>query len=148
MITMLERNGDIKVLADTRTLKGSQAIFGGLMPAASLYAPSDFVKKYPHTVQALTNAIVRADKWLQTAKPGDLIRVVPESYLLNDKALYLTAFNNLREAYSPDGIIPDESPKVALRALAGFLPDFKPEQIKLDQTYTNRFAIAANQKYK
>ena len=38
------------------------------MPAGCLYAPIEFVSKNPNTVQALTNAIVRADKWLAKAR--------------------------------------------------------------------------------
>lgn len=148
MITMLQQSGDIKIIADTRTIQGSQAVFSGNMPSGSLYAPVDFIKKYPNTVQALTNAIVRANKWLQTAKPNDLIKVVPESYLLNDQALYLSAFHNLREAYSPDGVMPEDGPKTALRALTSFVPELKPEQIRLEETYTNHFAQKANEIYK
>ena len=45
------------LIADTRTAKGTAAVFGSPdMPAAALYAPIDFVKKNPNTVQALTNS--------------------------------------------------------------------------------------------
>ncbi len=59
-VTMLEKDGKVKVIAETRTLEGTEKLFGGPMPAASLYAPIEFVKKNPNTVQALTNAMVRA----------------------------------------------------------------------------------------
>ena len=39
------------------------------MPAAALYAPVTFVRNNPNTVQALTNAMVRALLWLQKATP-------------------------------------------------------------------------------
>ena len=64
------------------------------------------MRKNPNTVQALTNAIVRADKWMQHATPQDILKTVPETYLLGDKALYLFAFSKVREAFSPDGSIP------------------------------------------
>ena len=38
MMTKLQRTGEIKVLVDTRTVKGTQEVFGGTMPAATLYA--------------------------------------------------------------------------------------------------------------
>ena len=79
VMTKLEQDGAIKVIADTRTLKGTEQMFGGPMPAASLYAPIKFVRKNPNTVQALTNAIVRADKWLQRGTPQDVLEIVPES---------------------------------------------------------------------
>ncbi len=70
---MLESKGDIVVIADTRTAKGTAAVFGSPdMPAAALYAPIDFMKKNPNTVQALTNAMVRALIWLQKATPDQI----------------------------------------------------------------------------
>lgn len=148
VITMLEQKKEIRVVADTRTLKDTNEVFGGPMPAATLYASESFIKKYPHTTQALTNAMVRALKWIQKAGPSDIIKVVPESYLLGDRALYLDAYMKVREAISPDGIMPDAGPKTALRTLQAFEPDLAGKNIDLAKTYTNEFAKKANAKYK
>jgi NitT/TauT family transport system substrate-binding protein len=143
VMTMLEQKGDVKIIADTRTLKGTQQLFGGPMPAASLYAPEEFIARNPKTVQALTNAMVRALKWLQTAGPSDIINTVPDAYLLGDRALYLASFNAVRDAISPDGLISDASVKVSLAALASFNEKIRPEQIDLTRTYTNDFVRKA-----
>ncbi|GMV03253.1 MAG: nitrate ABC transporter substrate-binding protein [Burkholderiales bacterium] len=143
VMTMLEQKGDVKIIADTRTLKGTEQVFGGPMPAGCLYAPEDFVKKNPNTVQALANAMVKALKWLQQAGPSDIIRTVPEAYLLGDRALYLASYNNVKDAVSPDGIIPDAGAKTTLKAMASFNPKVKPDQIDLSRTYTNEFTRKA-----
>jgi sulfonate transport system substrate-binding protein len=148
VMTKLEQDGDVKIIADTRTLKGTERVLGGPMPAGCLYAPVDFIKKNPNTVQALTNAIVRADKWIHTASPQDVLRTVPESYLLGDKALYLFSFNKVKEAISTDGTISDAGAKTALRVIPAFNPEVTAKDIKLDLTYTNEFVKKANAKYK
>jgi NitT/TauT family transport system substrate-binding protein len=148
VMTMLEQKGDVKIISDTRTLKGTQEVFGGPMPAACFYTNSDFVQKNPNTCQALANAIVHGLKWLQTAGPSDIIKTVPEGYLLGDRALYLASFNKVREAIALDGIIPDEGARTALRALASFDPAVKADRIDLSQTYTNEFARRAKDKFK
>ena len=148
VMTMLEQKGDVKIISDTRTLKGAHDVFGGVMPAACLYAPIEFIQKNPNTCQALANAIVHGLKWLQTAGPGDILKTVPESYLLGDRALYLASFNKVREAISLDGIIPDDGPRTALRALASFDPSIKAEKIDLSKTYTNQFARRAKERFK
>ncbi|HEY6241508.1 MAG TPA: ABC transporter substrate-binding protein [Burkholderiales bacterium] len=148
VMTKLEQDGDVKIIADTRTLKGTEQVLGGPMPAGCLYAPVEFIRKNPNTVQALTNAIVRADKWIYTASPQDVLRTVPESYLLGDKALYIFSFNKVREAISPDGYISDAGAKTALRVMPSFNPEIKASEIKLDLTYTNEFVKKANAKYK
>lgn len=148
VMTMLEQKAEIRVIVDTRTLKGAVDLFGGVMPSGCLYASLEFIQKNPNTVQALTHAMVRSLKWLQTAGPGDIINIVPEAYLLGDRALYLAAFNKGREAISPDGIIPEEGPRNALKALASFDPLIKVEQIEISKTYTNEFASQAKKRFK
>ena len=147
VMTMLEQKGEVKIISDTRTLKGTLEVFGGTMPAACLYAPVEFIQKNPNTCQAMTNAIVRGLKWLQTSGPGDIIKTVPESYLLGDRALYLASFNKIRESISLDGIIPEDGPRTALKALASFDPAVRPEKIDLAKTYTNEFSRRAKERF-
>ncbi|MCD6682066.1 MAG: ABC transporter substrate-binding protein [Burkholderiaceae bacterium] len=143
VMTMLEQRGAVKIVADTRTLKGTEALFGGPMPAGCLYAPEDFVKQNPNTVQALATAMVKALKWLQQAGPSEIVKTVPEAYLLGDRALYLASYNNVKDAISPDGLIPDAGAKTTLKALASFNPKIQPEKIDLSRTYTNEFTRKA-----
>jgi NitT/TauT family transport system substrate-binding protein len=148
VMTMLEQKGDVRIVGDTRTLKGTQEVFGGPMPAACFYTRAEFVKNHPNTCQALANAVVRGLKWLQTAGPSDIIKTVPETFLLGDRALYLASFNKVREALALDGLFPEEGARTALKALASFDPAIKPEKIDLGKTYTNDFARRAKEKYK
>ncbi|MEO7242061.1 MAG: ABC transporter substrate-binding protein [Variovorax sp.] len=148
VMTMLEQKGDVKIIRDTRTLKGTRDVFGGMMPAACLYASAEFLAKNPNTCQALANAIVHSLKWLQTAGPGDIIKTVPEAYLLGDRALYLASFDKVREAIAIDGLIPPDGPKTALAAIASFDDSVKADKIDLAQTYTNEFAQRAKEKWK
>lgn len=147
VMTILEQKNEVKVLVTTRTAKGTEGLFGGAMPAATLYTTDDFIRKYPRTTQALANAIVRADRWLAKAGPSDVLRTVPENYQLGDKALYLAAFASQRNAYSTDGLIPESGPRTALRALASFDPKLDAAKIKLGDTFTNEFAKRADLKY-
>lgn len=147
VMTMLEQRGEVRIVSDTRTLRGTQELLGGPLPASCLYASADFVQRHPHTVQALTHAIVHALKWLQTAGPGDLIKTVPESYMLGDRALYLASFSKVREAISHDGLISDEGARTALRALVDFDAPLRSERIDLGRSYTNEFARRAKQRF-
>ena len=118
------------------------------MPAGCLYAPAEFIQKNPNTTQALTNAMVRALKWLQQAGPSDIVKTVPESYLLGDRALYLAAWTNVREAISPDGLLPEAGAETALRTLQTFDPSLQGKPIDLSKTYTNEFVRKALDKLK
>jgi NitT/TauT family transport system substrate-binding protein len=146
VITLLRRSGDLKIISDTRNVAESDKVFGGPMPAGCLYAPQTYIDKNPETIQALTNAIVRANRWIQTAGPSDIVKAVPESYLLGDRAVYIDAFLASKGALSPDGMLPEAGPATALRALQSIDPKLKEAKIDLAATYTNAFAKKANAK--
>jgi len=148
VMTMLEKQGAVKVIFESRTPKGTEQVFGGPMPAASLYAPVEFVQKNPNTAQALANAVVRALLWLDKATPQQILATVPESYQLGDKAMYLFAYDNVRDAISKDGLIPEAGAKTALKVLKASNPKVDYSKVKLADTYTNRFAQNALKKYR
>ena len=146
-VTMLEKDGKVKVIAETRTPEGTQKLFGGPMPAGSFYAPIEFIRKNPGTVQALTNAMVRTLQWMQEASPQQILATVPEEYLLGNKAMYLFAYNNVKTAYSRDGYFSDAGARTTLKALAAFNENIRRESINLAQTYTNEFVKRSHAKY-
>src|SRR5262249_54246048 len=51
MLPQPEHDGDIKVVADSRTEEGTRRIFGGSNPAAVLYLKQDFIDRNPKTTQ-------------------------------------------------------------------------------------------------
>ncbi|MBX3608302.1 MAG: ABC transporter substrate-binding protein [Hydrogenophaga sp.] len=147
VITLLQRSGDLKIVADTRNVKEAEKIFGGPMPAGCLYCPQAFIDKNPNTVQAMANAMVRADKWIQQAGPGDIIKVVPESYLLGDRAIYIDGFLAAQKALSPDGMFPAKGAETALKALSSVDAKIAEAKLDLGAVFTNNFAQKANAKY-
>ena len=147
VITLLLRSGDLTIVSDTRVISEADRVFGGPMPAACLYAPQSFIDKYPLATQAVTNAVVRADRWIQQAGAADIIRAVPESYLLGDRAVYVDAFLASKGALSPDGLIPEAGAETARRALASIDPEVAGAKVDLNALYTNDFAKRADVKY-
>ncbi len=143
ILSTIQKSGDFAILADTRTLKGTQQVFGGPMPAACLYAPEAFVKGNPNTCVALAAAILRALAWIRTAGPSEIIKTVPEAYLLGDRALYLQAFMNVREAYSPDGLISALGAQTTKAVLSRFNAEVRAADPDVGMTYTNEFVSAA-----
>ena len=149
VMTLLERSGDIKIVVETITDKGVRDVFDGSMPAATLYARLDFIEQNPNTVQALTNAIVRALLWLQKSTTEDVLNAVPPEYLLGDRALYAASFERLRATYSKDGMIPrkgvDNSYKVLLAHNTAVR---RAPVVWINQTYTNVFVEKALHQYR
>ena len=143
VISLLDHAGEIQTIVDTRTLKDTLDIFGGPMPAGCLYAADSFIEKNPNTVQALTNAIVKANKWIQSAGADEVLKVVPENYLLGNPEVYKLALTKSFEGLSPDGLIDEAGPATALKSLQSYVPKFNAEGIDLSRTWTNDFVKKA-----
>ena len=147
-ITLLENAGTIQVMVETVTAQGARAVFGSPLPAGSLYTREEFVTANPKTVQALTNAIVRALRWLNTASAEDVAKAVPPEYLLGDRGLYLSALRRMRESYSKDGLFPPAGVEAQLRVLIGFEPAVREaKDLNPADSYTNEFVRKALKKY-
>ena len=147
VISLLQRSGDLKIVSDTRIVAEAEKVFGGPMPAGCLYAPQPFIDKNPNTTQALANAIVRANKWIQAAGASEIINSVPEAYLLGDRAVYIDAFLAAKGALSADGMFPEKGADTAFRALASIDAEIAKAKLDLTAVYTNDFVKKANAKY-
>ncbi|MBM3480955.1 MAG: transporter substrate-binding domain-containing protein [Alphaproteobacteria bacterium] len=144
VISKLETDGDIVVMADTRTEAGTRAIFGGANPAAVVYMRNDFIERHPNTTQAIVNAFHKALRWIATASPDDIAKSVPETYYLGDRELYMRAVRASLETYSRDGIIRLDGMKSALGMLKEFDDELKNVRDEdLPRTFVERFARKA-----
>ena len=143
VMTKLTQDGDVVILADSRTEADNIKLFGGNNPAAVVYLKRDFITKYPATTQAVVNAFYKTTKWLQTATPDDIAKTVPEEFWLGDKALYLAAVKASSPMYSKTGIIPPEGMTNALNMLTQFDPELKDAKIDLGKTFDDRFVKKA-----
>ena len=143
VMTKLEQDGDVVILADSRTDEGNLKLFGGNNPAAVVYLKTDFIAKNPVTVQHLVNAFYKTTKWLEKASPEDIAKVVPEEYFLGDRELYMSALKASRPMYSKTGIITPEGMKNGVNLLLQFDPEMKDAKIDLSKTFDDRFVKKA-----
>lgn len=141
---LLAKSGDIRIVHETISDKGTRAIFGGTLPAATLYAKVDFIQSHPQTVQALTNAMVRALAWLQSATTEQVLATVPPEYLLGDREIYRAAFEKVRSAYSKDGKFSKKGIRSSYEVLLQHNAAVRRAPVLwLEQTYTNAFVDRA-----
>lgn len=147
LVTRLEQKGDLIIVADTRTLRGTELLAGGLLPASCLITSLDYQRRNPNTVQAMTHAAVRALKWLHTAAAPDILGAVPPLDPQGDRALYLSALAKVRDTYSPDGLMPEEGPRTALRAIEAVGPGWVGKRPALDRLYTNDFVRQSHKRF-
>lgn len=144
VISTLEHEGLLDVIVDTRKLSDSAAIFGGPMPSSCLYASQKFIEQNPNTCQALTNAIIKADKWIQAASIEEIMETVPEQYLLGNPEVYRRALEASLDALSPTGLMDEAGPQTALNALDAYIEELDADNIDLSKVWTDRFVKQAS----
>jgi NitT/TauT family transport system substrate-binding protein len=64
MVSLMQSENLIRIIADTRTPDGTQAVYGGPYPGGVVYATPAFIEKNPKTIQAVVTAFVRAMQWM------------------------------------------------------------------------------------
>jgi NitT/TauT family transport system substrate-binding protein len=143
----LEQKNEVRILGEARSLAATRKVMTGDVPGACLLARGEFLQRQPEVAQALSDGVVHALKWLQTAGPADILRTVPPAYWLGDRAIYLGAFEKLRESYATDGMFDVDPVLNAWRAqarLKGYGPMGRPA---LERLYTNAFASKSKVKF-
>ena len=131
---------------DLATTDGATKALGGAWPAAAVLARTDWVNKNPEAAQDVVNALVDTMHWINTHTAQEIADALPTSYTNNaiiTKADYVSALTQDKGQFLPDGIMPAGGPKTALDTdkLLGTADD----SVDLGATFTNTFAIKANQ---
>ncbi|CAJ3445339.1 ATP-binding cassette, ABC transporter [Burkholderia pseudomallei] len=140
-VSVLEKNGDAKVLVDLRTLDGTRAALGGTYPAASLYVQSAWADTHKAQAAKLAHAFARTMQFIHTHSAEEIAAKMPADYQ-KDKALYVSALKASLPMYTPDGRMPADGPATVLKVLSAFNPSVKGKHIDLSKTYTNDFVSA------
>jgi NitT/TauT family transport system substrate-binding protein len=149
VITQLESTGKFVAVADSRTEKGMKDIYGGDYHASVIYVTDELVKKNPNTVQAVVNAMVRADRWVAKASPQEIVDLMPAEYKAGNPSLYKEGLLKNMIGYSEDGQMSMKAAENVYKVLVQFEPSVKAAgKMDLSQTFDNSFAKKAAAKYK
>ena len=149
VITQLESTGKFASVVDTRTEKGMQEVYGGDYHASVIYTTDEFVKRYPNTVQAVVNAMVRANRWIAKATPQQIVDLMPDEYKAGNPSLYKQGLLKNMIGYSEDGMMSMKAAQNVYKVLEQFEPSVKNAgKMDLQQTFDNTFVKKALAKYR
>ncbi|MBC8022788.1 MAG: ABC transporter substrate-binding protein [Burkholderiales bacterium] len=149
VITQLESTGKFVAVADSRTEKGMKDIYGGDYHASVIYITEEYIKKNPNTVQAVVNAMVRADKWIAKATPQEVVDLMPPEYKAGNPSLYKEGLLKNMIGYSENGEMSMKAAENVYKVLVQFEPSVMAAgKIDLGSTFDNSFVKKANAKYK
>ncbi len=149
VLTQLESTGKFVAVADSRTEKGMKDIYGGDYHASVIYITDEFIKKNPNTVQAVVNAIVRADKWIAKATPQEIVELMPAEYKAGNPSLYKDALLKNMIGFSETGEMSMKAAENVYKVLRQFEPSVMAAgKMDLGSTFDNSFVKKAQAKYR
>ena len=143
--TQLERAANMRVLLDTRTQRDTDWLYGGSSAGVTLSASNSFIDRNPLTIQAVTQAVLKAMVWMRTASPTDLTRHVPKTLLETNSPVFFSAWSRAREGFSSDGVLPDGAAVNMLKGLQRLQLVSDVSTLNPANTFNNRFAIRSRQ---
>ncbi|WP_427018197.1 ABC transporter substrate-binding protein [Pseudarthrobacter sp. P1] len=130
---------------DLATSDGAKAALGGESPAAGLLAQADWVKTHEDEAQKVVNALVDTMHWINSHSAAEIADKLPASYVQNNtisKDQYVSALNQDKGQFLPDGIMPAGGPKVIFDMEKTIGVD--TSKVTISNTFTNKYALAAN----
>lgn len=139
-----EAQGVATIFADLTTVEGTRKSFGAVFPSSTIFMASERIKTNPEMAQHLADAMVRALKYINTHSAEEIAAIIPAEIRGKDQAAYLKLLRHELPMFATDGRMPVDGVEKEYRVLAEFNPKFK--QVKVEDTYTNRFVDAALQK--
>jgi NitT/TauT family transport system substrate-binding protein len=149
VLTQLESTGKFVAVADSRTEKGMKEIYGGDYHASVIYITDEFIKKNPNTVQAVVNAMVRADKWIAKATPQEIVDLVPAEYKAGNPSLYKEGLLKNMIGFSENGELSMKAAENVYKVLKQFEPSVMAAgKMDLAATFDNSYVKKANAKYR
>jgi len=138
--TLLDTSGMLRVLADTRSPRDTQAIFGGAVAFNCLSAPVAYLAAQPQIAQQLTDALAKSLAWLRNATPNDWVRHAPDSIMNPNRALFIEMVERTRGAWARDLSMPPQAPERVWGAMQQLDLPVRLDGVRPESTYTNRFA--------
>jgi len=145
-VNAIEKQGAGYSAIDLASTQGVKKWLGGFWPTASVLASRSWINSNKATVQKVVNALVATMHYIHTHSAAQIAAHMPADFVSNQlttKSDYITALSKDKNQFLPDGIMPTSGPgKVYdVEKFAGKVTG----TVNLPSTYTNAFAIKANQ---
>ena len=134
--SLYEANGAFE-LADLETPEGTRAALGTVFPSTALYLPAAYIAVHPREVKALSTALLRALRFIETHDAAAIVAALPAMVGGPDRAAFVRQIALDKKMFAGDGTFDPAAAAAELRAMAALNPAYG--RVRLDETYTNAF---------
>jgi NitT/TauT family transport system substrate-binding protein len=139
-----KRNPGVRVLADLRDERGTEAAFGTTTyPGSVLYSSGQWIRANRDTTAKLARAILRTLQWMHAHSPPEIAAKTPPSLRGPDEGLFVESLGSSMPMFSTDGVMMREGATAVRTLLADSMPKVRDAAIDVSKTYTNEFVTGA-----
>jgi len=143
MMTLMELDNLVKIVADTRTVEGNNAVYGGPFPGGVIYATPSYIEKNPQVVQKVVDAYARGVRWIASHSAEEIAQLMPPEFALGNLPVYIKALAVSKLTFTPDGRFVPGAVETAHTVLKVFDSTVAQATIDLSKTYTDAFVSKA-----
>ena len=145
-VNAIENQGIGYSAIDLASQKGVKRWLGGNLPTASVLVQKSWGDSHKASVQKVVDALVATMHYIHTHSAAQIAAHMPADFVSNQlttRADYISALAKDKNQFLADGIMPSSGPRTVFNVekLAGKITG----NVTLHSTYTNAFAIKANQ---
>jgi NitT/TauT family transport system substrate-binding protein len=140
--TRLLLNGEASILLDMTTTEETNQIFTGPYQFTGLLTRPDVVREHPAIVQAMVNAIVKANRYISGHSAAEIAGKLPAS-ISGDRYVYVKSLEHSRPGFSREGLV--TSAAVENNILSQRTFGLLPESTRLDPALflNDRFVLGS-----
>jgi NitT/TauT family transport system substrate-binding protein len=135
-----EASGAAFELADLETQQGTRDVLGTVYPSTAIYLPATYIHAHPREVRALTRALLRALRFIETHDAAAIVAVLPAKVGGADRAAFTRQIASDKAMFGGDGRLDPAAAAAELDAMAALNPKYR--RVKLAETFTNAFVDA------
>jgi NitT/TauT family transport system substrate-binding protein len=146
VVSEAESNGWGRVIYAPSDAKTWNEVIGGPVPVNVNFCLSQTIEKEPEKVQAFTNAIWRAQQWIRTNSPKNVLDAIERFVGSTSRDANLLEIGELKDVADWNGLITAESYARGEKVWLGELTGIK-QPIRLEDAVADRFLKAAHAKY-
>jgi NitT/TauT family transport system substrate-binding protein len=135
-----KRSPGVRVLADLRDERGTEAAFGtATYPGSVLYSSGEWIRTNRETTAKLARAILRTLQWMHAHSADEIAAKTPASLRGPDEGLFVESLRSSMPMFSTDGTMTTEGAAAVHTLLADSMPSVRDAAIVVSKTYTNEF---------
>lgn len=133
--SLYESSGAAYQLLDLASPAGTKMALGTIYPSTAMYMPADFINAHPREVRALTSALLRSLKFIETHDAGAIVAALPQRTVGSDRTSRMREIAADKLMFGGDGRMDPAAAAGELRAMAALNPAYA--RVRLADTWSN-----------